>query len=89
MYQIEVSSAAERDLHKLERRISSQDFERLRAAVNALAEEPRPKGVRKLKGAQRSYRIRVGVYRVVYNIYDDDRLVLILQIALRNESTYR
>ncbi len=89
MYRIEVSSGAERDLRKLDRRISRRDFERLRAAVNALAQEPRPQGVRKLKGAQRSFRIRVGSYRVVYNIYDDDRFVLILHVGLRNESTYR
>ncbi len=88
MYRIEVSSGAERDLGKLARRISRQDFERLGAAVNALTQEPRPQGVRKLKGAERSYRIRVGAYRVVYNIYDNDRLVVLLQVGLRNESTY-
>ncbi len=66
-----------------------QDFERLREAVRSLAEEPRPQGVRKIKGADKAFRIRVGNYRVVYEVYDSEHLVLILQIARRSETTYR
>ena len=89
MYRIEVSPAADRDLEKLKDRIRMQDFERLRNAVGNLAENPRPRGVRKIKGAEKAYRIRVGNYRVVYDVYDSDNLVLILQIARRTETTYR
>ncbi len=89
MYRIEVSPAADRDLEKLKGRIREQDFERLRIAVGGLAEEPRPQGVRKIKGEERAYRIRVGSYRVVYEVYDNDKLVLILQIVRRSETTYR
>ncbi|MBU2608202.1 MAG: type II toxin-antitoxin system RelE/ParE family toxin [Chloroflexi bacterium] len=89
MYRIEISPAADRDLEKLKGRIRRQDFERLRVAVSGLAEEPRPQGVRKIKGAERAYRIRMGNYRVVYEVYDNDNLVLILQVARRSETTYR
>ena len=89
MYRLEVSPAADRDLAKLKGRIRRQDYERLRDAVRSLAEEPRPKGVRKIKGAERSYRIRVGSYRVVYKLNDNEKLVLILQIVRRSETTYR
>lgn len=89
MYRLEVSSAADRDLEKLKGRIRRQDFERLRDAVRDLAEEPRPHGVRKIKGEERAYRIRVGSYRVVYEVYDNDNLVLILQVARRSETTCR
>ncbi len=89
MYRLEVSPAADRDLAKLKGRIRKQDFERLRAAVRSLADEPRPQGVRKIKDAERAYRIRVGSYRVVYEVYNDDNLVLILQVARRSETTYR
>ena len=88
MYRLEVSPAADRDLAKLKGRIRKQDFERLRAAVRSLADEPRPQGVRKIKGAERAYRIRVGSYRVVYEVYNDDNLVLILQVTRRSETTY-
>jgi len=89
VYRLEVSPAADRDLDRLKGRIRRQDFERLRNAVRNLADEPRPYGVRKIKGAERAYRIRVGDYRVVYEIYDSENLVLILQVARRTETTYR
>ena len=66
-----------------------QDFERLRNAIRSLAEEPRPRGVRKIRGTENAYRIRVSNYRVVYDVYDSDNLVLILQVARRSETTYR
>ena len=89
MYRLEISPAADRDVEKLKGRIRRQDFERLRNAVRSLAEEPRPQGVRKIRGAERAYRIRVGNYRVVYDVYDSDNLVLILQVARRSETTHR
>ena len=89
MYRLEVSPAADRDLEKLKQRIQQYDFERLRAAIRDLANEPRPYGVRKIKGAERAYRIRAGNYRVVYEIYDKQNLVVILQVARRTETTYR
>lgn len=89
MYRLEVSPAADRDLDRLKQRIRRQDFEHLRTAIGSLADEPRPRGVRKIKGAERAYRIRVGSYRVVYEIYDNENLVVLLQIARRTETTYR
>ena len=89
MYRLEVSPAADRDLERLKGRIRRQDFEHLRSAIRGLAGAPRPHGVRKIKGAERAYRIRVGSYRVVYEVYDTENLVLILQIARRAEATYR
>ena len=89
MYRVEISPAADRDLEKLKSRIRMQDFERLRNAVKSLAEEPRPRGVRKIRGTENAYRIRVSNYRVVYDVYDSDNLVLILQVARRSETTYR
>ena len=89
MYRIEVSPAADRNLERLKRRIQKYDFERLRVAIRGLANDPRPHGVRKIEGSERAYRIRVGNYRVAYEIYDDAKLVLILQLARRTETTYR
>lgn len=50
-------------------------------------EDPRPPGVRKIEGATRAYRIRVGDYRVVYEVYDTKHLVVLLQVSRRNEAT--
>ena len=59
----------------------------MRNAIRSLADEPRPRGARKIKGAIRAYRIRVGSYRVVYKIYDKENLALLLQVARRMETT--
>jgi len=89
VYRLEVSPAAERDLERLKRRIQRHNLERMRTAIRSLADNPRPRGVRKIEGSERAYRIRVGDYRVVYEIYDKESLVLILQVARRAETTYR
>jgi len=89
VYRLEVSPAADRDIEKLKQRIRRRDFEHLRTAIRSLDNEPRPHGVRKIKGAEKTYRIRAGNYRVVYEIYDSENLVLILQVARRAETTYR
>ena len=89
MYRLEVSPAVDRDLERLKRRIRRQDFERLRVAIRGLADEPRPHGVRKIEGSERAYRIRAGSYRVVYEVYDGESLVLILRVVRRSETTYR
>ncbi|MDP2917577.1 MAG: type II toxin-antitoxin system RelE/ParE family toxin [Dehalococcoidia bacterium] len=89
MYRLELSPSADRDIEGLKGRIRRQDFERLRLAIRSLAGEPLPHGVRKIKGAERAYRIRVGSYRVVYEVYDDEQLILLLQVARRTEKTYR
>ncbi|MCK4362919.1 MAG: type II toxin-antitoxin system RelE/ParE family toxin [Dehalococcoidia bacterium] len=89
MYRLEVSPAAERNLERLKRRIQRHSFERLRTTIRSLADNPRPCGVRKIEGSERAYRIRVGDYRLVYEIYGKESLVLILQVARRAETTYR
>ncbi len=88
MYRIEVAPAAYRDLVKLKRKILISDLGRLQKAVAGLALEPRPKGVRKIKGSDNAYRIRIGKYRIVYDIYEKDKLVVILQIIRRSDTTY-
>jgi mRNA interferase RelE/StbE len=88
-YRIEVSLAADRDLRKLKERILKQDFDRLGKAIDKLSEDPRPHGVRKIQVPVTAYRIRVGNYRVVYDVDDVKKLVVILQVVRRSETTYK
>jgi len=88
VYRLEVSPAANRDLTKLGQRIQVYDFECLRTAIDNLANQPRPSGGRKIKGEDNAYRIRVGDYRIVYEIYDNENTVVLLQVVRRSETTY-
>lgn len=53
--------------------------------IQNLADEPRPDGVVKLKGSDNEYRIRVGDYRVRYEIDDESQLVQLLQCKHRKD----
>ncbi|MBI2917911.1 MAG: type II toxin-antitoxin system RelE/ParE family toxin [Chloroflexi bacterium] len=63
------------------------DYRRVRAALAALAEEPRPVGVAKVRGNE-LWRIRVGDYRVVYYINDQSQEVVVVRAEHRS-TAYR
>jgi len=58
---------------------------RIDMRLSALAENPRPQGAEKLSGSDCSYRIRVGDYRVLYEIHDQVLRVLVIKIGHRRE----
>lgn len=66
------------------RRLHGSTRDRIREAIDALAADPRPRGATKLAGRD-DYRIRIGDYRVVYAVDDQERLVLVARIAHRRE----
>jgi mRNA interferase RelE/StbE len=54
--------------------------------IKALAQEPRPRQARKLRGAEQAYRLRVRDYRVIYTIDDEQKLVRVTAIRHRKEA---
>ena len=89
MYRVDYSHAAHRDLERLVRRIPPEHARAILAAVNSLADEPRPTAAIKLGSPLDLYRLRVRAYRVVYVVDDPAQLVLVTRIARRAEGTYR
>lgn len=81
---VELAPAAQRQL----RRLPPGNAARLRGPILALAIDSRPPGATKLAGTD-FWRLRVADLRVVYHIEYDDRLVVVLRVARRSESTYR
>lgn len=79
-YQVSILRRAQKELAAL----SGNTFERIRDALRALAEDPRPAGCKKLKGRE-GWRIRVGDYRVIYEINDDEQTILIVHIGHRRD----
>jgi mRNA interferase RelE/StbE len=66
------------------RRLQPPLRDRVSAAIDALADDPRPSGTSKLAGRD-DYRIRVGDYRIVYAVDDEERLVIVARIAHRRD----
>ena len=84
-YALEFAPKAVRSLGKLDRPI----VERIRAAAEALRDDPRPAGARMLTGMHGVWRIRVAKdYRVLYTL-DDDRLVILVVDAGHRREIYR
>jgi len=84
-YRVEISPAAGKDL----KRQPLQVCQRLEQDILALGDNPYPDGVRKIQGTERAYRIRVGSYRIVYEVYREQKVVVILRVARRSKSTYK
>jgi mRNA interferase RelE/StbE len=82
VYEILLERSAERGLRKL----SATDFQRLISRIKALADNPRPSSCRKITGSKNDWRIRVGTYRVIYEIDEKAKLVKVMRIRHRKEA---
>ncbi len=81
MYRILLERAAERDL----RRLPTDVHDRIIRAIQGLRGNPRPPGCRKLIGTENDWRIRVGDYRVVYDVDDTARVIRVNRVRHRRE----
>lgn len=79
-YKLTFKKSVAKDL----RNIPSQGVKRILQKIDTLAENPRPEGCVKLS-AQELYRVRQGVYRIVYEIRDDRLVVQLIKIAHRSK----
>ena len=85
-YRIEVERRARKELIRLPQR----DQARIVAAIEVLAEHPRPPGCVAVRPAPKgTYRIRIGDHRVIYVVLDTEQMIVVARIARRGESTYR
>lgn len=80
-YRIEFKPSADCQL----RRLPGEVQKRVVRAVELLAVNPRPKGITKLQGDDDLWRIRVGGYRIVYEIHDQRLVVLVLRVTHRKD----
>ena len=81
MYRVRLGNRARKDLDRLR----GQTWERVRDAIRSLETDPRPHGCTKLQIAH-AYRIRIGDYRVIYDVDDEERIVTILRATHRREA---
>lgn len=81
-YRVEFTTGAARQVRKLPRSVR----DRLLDAIEDLEDDPRPHGVKKLAGQKTAWRIRIGEYRVIYDIFDSELLVTVVRAAHRREA---
>lgn len=86
MYEV----TAGKRVRKAMARFPRQDQDRILEKLRSLAEDPRPRGCRKGKTAEPgTYRGRVGDYRIIYVVFDDEDVVIVAHVTRRSEDTYK
>ena len=80
-YRIEWKQSAKKDIRKLDKTVIPSLLE----AVAILSENPYPRGSKKLRGTEHTYRIRVGNYRVVYSVFSSVLTIEIVKVRHRKD----
>lgn len=80
MYQVILEDRVQRDL----RQLPSDVLERLIKGFRLLAQNPRPRGAKKLAGTD-GWRVRIGKYRILYSVHDKGRLVVVYHVGHRKD----
>lgn len=80
-YRVEIARRAVRALAALPRR----EQRRVQAAIEILAGNPRPPGCAAMTGEAHAYRVRVGNYRIVYEVFDERLVVQVVRIGHRRD----
>jgi mRNA interferase RelE/StbE len=85
VYEVYLERSAGNDL----KRLPTSTFDRIVYQIKTLAENPRPSGCRKLTGSKNDWRIRIGDYRVLYEIDERAKAVRIMRVRHRREAYRR
>ncbi|NUN63255.1 type II toxin-antitoxin system RelE/ParE family toxin [Pseudanabaena biceps] len=81
-YQVIVPKPVQKQLDSLPKNLRDRAI----IALRSLAQDPRPSGVKKLKGYEDTYRVRVGDYRIIYKIQDSELVILLLSVGHRKDA---
>lgn len=79
-YHVNLSKSVIKTLIK----INEPNYSNIKSAIYSLADNPRPRGCKKLKGRS-GYRIRVGDYRVIYEIIDNELIIDVITVGHRKD----
>lgn len=80
-FRIEFARSVEKELRSIDRKW----IPKILTAIEALADTPQPHGCKKLVGSEHTYRIRVGDYRIIYDLQGDKLVILIVRIRHRRD----
>lgn len=79
-YKISIRRKAQKQLEK----VPPKDYKKVKQAILDLTQDPRPPGSKKLKGRE-GWRIRQGDYRIIYEIYNDQLIIIVLDVGHRKD----
>jgi len=80
-FNIQFKSSAAKEFRNLPQELKK----RVITKIDLLVSNPLPKEVKKLKGKNNYYRLRIGVYRIVYELHNKDKMILVTRIRHRKD----
>lgn len=83
-WKLQIAEPAQKDFRKL----PANDQRRVKAALLAMQEEPFSGDIQRLKGQPTAWRRRVGNHRIIYDLYTEERLIVVSGILRRTSTTY-
>ena len=81
LYEVQFKASAAKEFRKLTLDVRG----RVQKAIDGLKTDPRPAGMKKLAGETNLYRIRVGDYRIIYEIDDSSQLIVVTRVRHRRD----
>lgn len=81
-YKVTIKKSAQKEIKALPKNV----IKRVLVKIKQLADEPRPSGCRKIVGTEDTWRIRVGNYRIIYNVFDDVLLIEVIAVKHRKDA---
>ena len=84
LFKIDLKGSSEHDLRNIDRQYISRIF----SAIESLAENPFPIQSRKMKGSESSYRLRMGDYRIIYQV-DTENKIIVIYHARHRKNAYK
>lgn len=81
-YKVTIKKSAQKEIKALPKNV----IKRVLNKIKQLAEEPRPSGCRKIVGTENTWRIRVGNYRIIYNVFDEILLIEVIAVKHRKDA---
>jgi len=82
VYSVVLKKSVEKDLKKLPRKI----IPRIISKIEELSLNPYPRDSTKIKDAERTYRVRVGDYRIIYQVDNDKKIVTVIYVRHRKDA---
>ncbi|TAN43519.1 MAG: type II toxin-antitoxin system RelE/ParE family toxin [Nitrospirae bacterium] len=81
-FELHIERHAEKDLNKLEKSLFIQIVQK----IKELASNPHPQGSKKITGSQNDWRLCVGDYRILYEIDNKEKMIIIMRVKHRREA---
>lgn len=81
-YTIEISAKAQKDIRSLPKNMVNRVITKIRS----LEEDPTPSGCRKIVGTENTWRVRVGNYRIIYDIFEEILFVEVVKVTHRKDA---